>query len=151
MEVPQEQHNLSTAIPLSPSNDSNAPTALPPYRRWVNLYGEEICKVNTHKTTIKKQSNTPATLNYTMESKRAPVEVMKPYNNIHGSGFVRESLRGIPPAAGTVGLHNLGNSCYMVSGQESVVCPKCFYINNRSGVLLSLAKQIPSLRSLSLL
>ena len=68
----------------------------------------------------KKQSNTPATLNYTMESKRAPVEVMKPYNNIHGSGFVRESLRGIPPAAGTVGLHNLGNSCYMVSRQESV-------------------------------
>ncbi|KAL7538034.1 hypothetical protein ACHAXR_008245 [Thalassiosira sp. AJA248-18] len=40
---------------------------------------------------------------------------MKPFNNIHGSGFVRESLRGIPPAAGTVGLHNLGNSCYMNS------------------------------------
>ena len=135
MEVPQEQHNLSTAIPLSPSNDSNAPTALPPYRRWVNLYGEEICKVNTHKTTNKKQSNTPATLNYTMESKRAPVEVMKPYNNIHGSGFVRESLRGIPPAAGTVGLHNLGNSCYMVSRQESVFDSKCCHLHIiRSGV-----------------
>jgi len=55
-----------------------------------------------------------------METQRAPVEVMKPFNNIHGSGFVRESLRGIPPATGVVGLHNLCNSCYMVSDMSCV-------------------------------
>ena len=117
VEVPQEIHNCSNATPLTPPRRGNETNLVPqpPYRRWVNLYSEEICKVNTHKTVHKKTSNSPATLNYTMESKRAPVEVMKPFNNIHGSGFVRESLRGIPPAAGTVGLHNLGNSCYMNS------------------------------------
>ena len=57
----------------------------------------------------------PATLRYTTECRRAPVEVMKPTIGVGGSGFVRESLRGVPPAPGTVGLHNLGNSCYMNS------------------------------------
>lgn len=119
VESPQEMVNCSTA-PLSPPRNENGraavvPEAHPPYRRWVNLYGEEICKVNTHKTAQKQSSCSPVTLKYTMESQRAPVEVMKPYNNIHGSGFVRENLRGIPPAPGTVGLHNLGNSCYMNS------------------------------------
>lgn len=51
-----------------------------------------------------------------MDSQRKqPVEVMKSFNNLHGAGFVRESLRGMPPAPGSVGLHNLGNSCYMNS------------------------------------
>lgn len=127
-------HNIPTATPLTPPRRTNnngddilLPAAQPPFRRWVNLYGEEICKVNTHKTATKKTSNSPATLNYTLESKRAPVEVMKPFNNIHGSGFVRESLRGIPPAAGTVGLHNLGNSCYMVSVLCAIRYAQLFY------------------------
>lgn len=116
MEVPQEMHNMPSSIPIN-QNPKSVLVAQPPYRRWVNLYGEEICQANTHRsrTVDKKQSELPVTLNYTLESQRAPVEVLKPYNNIHGSGFVRESLRGIPPAAGTVGLHNLGNSCYMNS------------------------------------
>ena len=125
VEVPQEIPNLSASTPLTPprstknsGNDGDSvvvPAAQPPFRRWVNLYSEEICKVSTHKTENKKQTDSPTTLKYTIESKRPVVEVMKPFNNIHGSGFVRESLRGIPPAAGTVGLHNLGNSCYMNS------------------------------------
>ena len=114
MEVPQEMHNLPAATPLAPTTHG-IPAAQPPFRRWVNLYGEEICNVNTHKTVDKKMLNLPATLKYTLESERAPVEVMRSFNNSHGSGFVRESLRGIPPAIGTVGLHNLGNTCYMNS------------------------------------
>ena len=123
MDVPQEIPNLPTATPLTPPRNRNGnvmPVAQPPYRRWINLYGEEVCKVNTHKTSNKTPSKSPTTLNYTMETQRAPVEVMKPFNNIHGSGFVRESLRGIPPATGVVGLHNLGNSCYMVSDMSCV-------------------------------
>jgi len=123
VDVPQEIPNLPTATPLTPPRNRNGsvvPVAQPPYRRWVNLYGEEVCKVNTHKTSNKTPSKSPTTLNYTMETQRAPVEVMKPFNNIHGSGFVRESLRGIPPATGVVGLHNLCNSCYMVSDMSCV-------------------------------
>ena len=103
------------------SNDSDIllPAPQPPFRRWVNLYSEEVCQPNTHKKEKEKQngdSPQPATLSYTMETgRRKPVEILKPINNSHGSGFIRESLRGIPPAAGTVGLHNLGNSCYMNS------------------------------------
>lgn len=145
MESKQEISNLPTASPLTPPrnrNGSEGYVAQPPYRRWVNLYGEELCKVNTHKTSNKKQSNTPATLSYTMETKREPVEVMKPFNNIHGSGFVRESLRGIPPATGVVGLHNLGNSCYMVS---------CCYFNYGltiipSGLKTNLTQSLSSCR-----
>ena len=126
MDVPQEIPNLPTATPLTPPRNRNGsvvPVAQPPYRRWISLYGEEVCKVNTHKTSNKTPSKSPTTLNYTMESQRAPVEVMKPFNNIHGSGFVRESLRGIPPATGVVGLHNLGNSCYMVSDMSCLYNP----------------------------
>ncbi|KAL7546415.1 hypothetical protein ACHAWF_009751 [Thalassiosira exigua] len=113
VEVPKEPSH-PRFLPRTDSVDGDdSPVA---YLGWVNLYGEEIRRVNSHKkTTDKNASSQPATLNYTMESKRRPVEVMKPCNNIHGPGFVREYLRGMPPAEGTVGLHNLGNSCYMNS------------------------------------
>lgn len=82
----------------------------PPYIRWVHLYGEEICKAGTHLKEDPTRSF--ATLRYEVDGSRKPVEVMK---SMHGSGFLRESLRGLPPAPGTVGLHNLGNSCFLNS------------------------------------
>ncbi|CAB9517045.1 Ubiquitin carboxyl-terminal hydrolase [Seminavis robusta] len=85
-----------------------------PFLRWTNLYGEEICEIGTHLKNIGVPSNHPATLNYDFDPRRKPVEIMK-NNNLHGAGFVRESLRGVPPAPGSVGLHNLGNSCFLNS------------------------------------
>jgi len=112
--VPQEKLNCLTPPPEQLRNEDGSPLVHPPYTRWVDLYGEEICEANTH-ISIKKQEG-PATLTFAMDSQRTePVEVMKSFNNLHGSGFVRESLRGVPPAPGSVGLHNLGNSCYMNS------------------------------------
>lgn len=111
VEVPQERLSNPSPLPTVRSkNDDGLPVAQPPFIRWVNLYGEEICQCGTHQTRVKQQSDAPAIASYVMESKRELVEVMKPFNNIHGSGFVRESLRGMPIASGTVGLHNLGNS-----------------------------------------
>lgn len=84
--------------------------------RWVNVYGEEICQIGTHLrnvTDLNGPITRPVTLRYDFDSRRAPVEIMKSAN--HGAGFVRESLRGIPPAPGSVGLHNLGNSCFLNS------------------------------------
>lgn len=139
--VPQEKLNCLTPPPEQLRNEDGSPLVHPPYtrlvqkvtsgrdvlnlhlmtlhfsikiNRWVDLYGEEICEANTH-ISIKKQEG-PATLTFAIDSQRKePVEVMKSFNNLHGSGFVRESLRGVPPAPGSVGLHNLGNSCYMNS------------------------------------
>eukprot|EP00804_Cyclotella_cryptica_P029210 CCRYP_011647-RC/>CCRYP_011647-RC protein AED:0.05 eAED:0.05 QI:124/1/1/1/1/1/6/1079/1337 len=113
--VPQERNNCPTPAPVELKKDNGIPIVHPPYIRWVDLYGEEICEANTH-ISSQKQTDAPATVTYAMDSQRKqPVEVMKSFNNLHGAGFVRESLRGMPPAPGSVGLHNLGNSCYMNS------------------------------------
>jgi ubiquitin carboxyl-terminal hydrolase 8 len=106
VEVEQEKTDKATmsTAPMSPT------TADPPFRRWVNLYGEEICALHTHLN--EKVANEPATLQYDLGYGRdKPVEVLKG----HGAGFLRESLRGSPPAPGSVGLQNLGNSCFLNS------------------------------------
>jgi hypothetical protein len=90
----------------------------PPFRRWVNLYGEEICQAETH-LKIEKTAG-PATLRYEVDSHRKPVEIMKGHP-MHGSGFLREALRGNPPAPGICGLHQLGNSCFLNSTVSLVV------------------------------
>jgi ubiquitin carboxyl-terminal hydrolase 8 len=87
-------------------------TPQPPYLRWVNLYGEEVCELGTH--LKHSDSRSPVTLRYDVDGQRKPVEVMKSHPSM-GSGFMRESLRGNPPAPGSVGLHNLGNSCFLNS------------------------------------
>lgn len=118
VEVEQEHvvdtMNLGRAIkPISPSwssDDSLAPQ--PPALRWVNLFGEEICQLGTHlKDTL---DDGPVTLRYEFDANRKPVSVMKSHPML-GSGFMREALKGTPPVPGSVGLHNLGNSCFLNS------------------------------------
>eukprot|EP00978_Attheya_sp_CCMP212_P024303 scaffold76138_cov53-Attheya_sp.AAC.4 len=128
VEVPQENFN-SPASPRkpkrgwmrakpSPSFDESVlsePVAEPPFIRWVNLYGEEICELGTHLKVESLQKVSPAMINYSHHPSRPLVEVLKSHNNIFGGGFVRESLRGIPAAPGSIGLQNLGNSCFLNS------------------------------------
>eukprot|EP00523_Entomoneis_sp_CCMP467_P019717 CAMPEP_0168857200 /NCGR_PEP_ID=MMETSP0727-20121128/15605_1 /TAXON_ID=265536 /ORGANISM="Amphiprora sp., Strain CCMP467" /LENGTH=1184 /DNA_ID=CAMNT_0008911817 /DNA_START=100 /DNA_END=3654 /DNA_ORIENTATION=- len=93
-------------------NASASLVAEPPFLRWVNLYGEEVCELGTHLKSY-DDVKTPATLKYDVETGRKPVEIMRTPSG--GAGFMRESLRGAPPAPGSVGLHNLGNSCFLNS------------------------------------
>lgn len=110
IEVPQErqQRNFAASATVYDS-DALERSSL----RWVHLFSEEICEAGTHLKT--EEVNRPTTLRYVYDTRRPPVEVLKTFNNIHGSGFIRESLRGQPPAPGSVGLQNLGNSCFMNS------------------------------------
>jgi ubiquitin carboxyl-terminal hydrolase 8 len=116
VEVEQERTEkpLSSAPPVQPSssNITESIVAEPPHLRWVNLFGEEICRIGTHLKESKDEG--PVTLRYEFDSNRKPVSVMKSHPGL-GAGFVRESLRGTPTAPGSVGLHNLGNSCFMNS------------------------------------
>lgn len=127
VEVPQEKFNSSSTVAPSVSStailnriphgedspDHSHILSEPPFLRWVNLFGEEICKENTHIAPV--LDNKPATISYAHDPNRPRVEILRSFNNIHGAGFVRESIRGVPPAPGSVGLHNLGNSCFLNS------------------------------------
>lgn len=72
--------------------------------RWINLYGEEVCKAKTHRKDKTKQIETM-------------IPAMIQYGHLNGSkhdtviqkGFVR----GVPSTPGSVGLANLGNTCYL--------------------------------------
>ena len=115
VEVEEEKVGKSGLIPASPGEGDLAAglNPQPPFLRWVDLYGEEICELGTH---LKKDENKgPATLDYVLDHHRKPVEVLKSGLPNLGAGFMRESLRGNPPAPGSVGLHNLGNSCFLNS------------------------------------
>jgi len=112
VESPQEQfENVNT---LTQSGGKQDYQANPPGIRWVSLYGEEVCSSGTH-LKVNKDTTGPATVSYDYDERRGqPVEIMKPYY-MHGAGFIRESIRGVPPAPGSVGLQNLGNSCFLNS------------------------------------
>ena len=101
-----DSDSLISVDPLKPK---------PPFLRWVNLYGEEICEAGTHMKIEANGDLAVVTLRYEYEAGRKPVEVMNYWNGLYGQGMVKESLRGTPPAPGAVGMHNLGNSCYLNS------------------------------------
>ncbi len=101
-----DSDSLISVDPLKPK---------PPFLRWVNLYGEEVCEAGTHMKIEANGDLAVVTLRYEYEAGRKPVEVMKSWNGMYGQGMVKESLRGTPPAPGAVGMHNLGNSCFLNS------------------------------------
>jgi ubiquitin carboxyl-terminal hydrolase 8 len=121
VEVEQERQNLPTDViggatgNFEDSDAADTLNARPPMLRWVNLYGEEICEAGTHMKIEADGDLTVVTLRYEYEAGRKPVEIMKSWNGLYGQGLVKEALRGTPPAPGAVGMHNLGNSCFLNS------------------------------------
>lgn len=115
-ELGQRNEADGTGI-VSIGNSESVDTLVPqpPYLRWVYLNGEEICEAGTHMKLDPEEDPAVVTLRYEFESGRKPVEIMKSFNNMFGSGFMKESMVGTPPAPGTVGMHNLGNSCFLNS------------------------------------
>jgi ubiquitin carboxyl-terminal hydrolase 8 len=115
VEVEQERtEKLNVPLATSPGEGDLAAGGLnpqPPFLRWVNLFGEEICELGTHLKT--EDARAPFVVTYDYDTNRKPVEVLKSLHPSLGAGFIRESLRGVPPAPGSVGLHNLGNSCFL--------------------------------------
>ena len=114
--VPQNLLSILKEEEFNIGKDSNKPlVSAPPYRRWVNLYSEEVCAPNTHnkltsltpaKTlgspvqangVAKHPTTQPVTIQYALDPKRAPVEVMKSHL---GKGYVRESIKGVPLSPG---------------------------------------------------
>jgi len=112
--VEEEQNGPGVASAVGLSDDTSIEQKHPSLR-WISLFSEEICKLGTHTKIDVVEDTAVATLRYEYEAGRKPVEIMKSVNNMYGSGFMKESLRGNPPAPGSVGLHNLGNSCFLNS------------------------------------
>jgi len=88
----------------------------PPVIRWVYLYGEEICDRNTHiKNHVVDNISTSIIEKDNSGDKKTLQVVLPNLNHKAKVDFMQKFVKSVPPTRGSVGFHNLGNSCYMNS------------------------------------
>jgi len=143
LQVEEEKYNVSpSALALATSEKS----VIPPFRRWVNLYGEEICKPHTHR---KRAPGVNSSESKAVKPSKNPAMLQYGHVNDASSGVIATSsnrgfVRGVPVAPGCVGLTNLGNTCYLNTILQCLIhCPILIRYFIRNEFLADLNKENP--------